>query len=67
MEQDILEKLATQEAKIDAIYVSMEKLRKYFFWTFWITIVTIVLPLIALIFVLPWFIGTMSSAYNLNI
>ena len=64
MEQDILQKLAEQEKKIDAIYVSVEKLRKYFLWTLIITGVTFVLPLIAILVILPWFISTISSAYS---
>jgi hypothetical protein len=64
MEQEILDKLAAQEQKIDAMYVSVEKLRKYFLWTLIITGVTFVLPLIAMAVILPWFISTMSSAYS---
>jgi len=64
MEQEIFQKLAEQEKKIDAIYVSVEKLRKYFLWTLIITGVTFVLPLIAIAVILPWFISTMSSAYS---
>lgn len=64
MEQELLQKLAEQEKKIDAIYVSVEKLRKYFLWTLIITGVTFVLPLIAIAVILPWFISTMSSAYS---
>lgn len=64
MEQEIFQKLAEQEKKIDAIYTSVEKLRKYFLWTLIITGVTFVLPLIAIAVILPWFISTMSSAYS---
>jgi len=63
MEQDILQKLEEQNKKIDLIYSSVEKTRKYFLWTMIITIITIVLPLIALIFVIPWFLSVFSSAY----
>ncbi len=66
MEQEILKKLEDQEAKLDAVYASVEKLRKYFLWTMWITIITIVLPLVVLVLILPWFVSTMSSAYNLG-
>jgi type IV secretory pathway component VirB8 len=65
MEQEILEKFETQEKKIDAIYVSVEKTRKYFLWTMIITVVTIVLPLIAIVALVPWMLNTMSSAYGL--
>ena len=66
MEQEILKKLEEQEQKIDAIYKSVEKLRKYFLWTLIVTVVTIVLPLIALVSIIPWFLSTMTSAYNIQ-
>jgi len=65
METEIFKKIEEQEKKIDAIYLSVEKTRKYFLWTLIVTIVTIVLPLIALIFIIPWMLNTMSSAYGL--
>lgn len=43
------------EFKIDAIYASVEKTRKYFLWTMIATIVAFVLPLIGLVFALPSF------------
>ena len=65
MEQEILIKLEEQEKKIDAIYKSVEKTRKYFLWTLIITVVTILLPLVALIFVIPWFLKIITSAYSI--
>ena len=64
MEQELLKKLEEQEKKIDAIYVSVEKTRKYFQWTMIITVVTIVLPIVAIIILLPWLMNTLSSAYG---
>ena len=49
MEQELLNKFEEQEKKIDAIYVSVEKTRKYFLWTMVVTVVTIVLQIIILI------------------
>jgi len=48
-------KIIELEEKINKIYISVEKTRKYFLWTGIITIAVIVLPLIALMFVLPSF------------
>ena len=48
------------EKKIDAIYVSAEKTRKYFLWTGIITLAVIVLPLLAL----PFAIGQLLSVYG---
>ena len=61
---EILKKLEEQDKKIDAIYVSVEKTRKYFLWTMVITIATVVLPIIVLIILLPWLINTLTSAYS---
>lgn len=64
MEQEIMKKLEEQDKKIDAIYKSVEKTRKYFLWTLIITIITVVLPMVAAAFVVPWALKTMISAYG---
>lgn len=61
MEQDTNKKLAELEEKIEKIYVSVEKTRKYFFWTMVITVAMVVLPLIGMIFVLPSFISNYTN------
>lgn len=61
---EILEKIKEQENKLDAIYKSVERMRKYFLWTLIITVATIVIPLIALIIILPWFLKVITSAYS---
>jgi hypothetical protein len=60
-------KLEALEKKIDAVYVSAEKTRKYFFWTGVITLAVIVLPLLALPFVLGQFLSYYSNISNLGI
>lgn len=57
-------KIAELEKKIDAIYESVEKTRKYFFWTMVVTLVVLVLPLIGLLFVIPSFLGNYTEAIN---
>ena len=51
-----------QNKKLDEIYRSVERTRKYFMWTLIISILFIVLPLIALTFVIPKFL----SIYDLG-
>ena len=63
--EEILKKIDEQNTKIDAIYESVDKLRKYFLWMLIITIVTIVAPLILMIFAIPTIMATFSSAYGL--
>lgn len=57
MEQEILEKIEEQNKKLEEISIAVEKIKKYFFWTFVITIAVIVLPLIALMFAIPQFLN----------
>ena len=54
---NIEEKIKNLENKIDLIYVSVEKTRKYFKNTMIITIVLFVVPLIGLIFAIPAFLN----------
>ena len=50
---DIKQRIEALERKIDAIYSSVEKTRKYFLWTLITTVVVIVLPLVLMLFALP--------------
>jgi hypothetical protein len=61
MEQEISKKLSELEAKIDGIFASVEKTRKYFLWTLIITIALFILPLLGLAFVIPSFVNTYTS------
>ena len=61
MDQETLNKLEILEKKIDAIYSSVEKTRKYFLATLIVTIAMIVLPMLGLIVVIPMFLKTVSS------
>lgn len=64
MDQELREKIEEIEEKVNRIYVSVEKTRRYFLWVLIVTIAMIVLPLVALAFILPQFISTLSSAYS---
>jgi len=61
MEQEINKKLIELEQKVNKIYDSVEKTRKYFLWTMIITVVIIFVPLIIMTFVLPSFISNYTS------
>jgi hypothetical protein len=62
MDQELQKRLEELEAKVDAVYQSVEKTRKYFLIITWITIAAIVLPIIGLAFALPAFITNYTSA-----
>jgi len=64
MEEEILKRMKAQEEKIDQIYRSVEKTRKYFLWTLLATVIMFILPFLGIIVAIPWFIGVMSSAYG---
>ena len=65
MESDIQKKLEEQDAKLDAIFVSTEKTRKYILIIVWITVIAVVLPLLGLIVALPSFVETITSVEGL--
>lgn len=64
MENEIENKLKEQGEKIDAIYKSVEKTRKYFLVIIWITVIAFVLPLIAMIFVVPSFMNSYMGSLD---
>lgn len=62
MEQEIKTQLEAQNKKLEAIFESVEKTRKYFLIVMWATVLMFVLPAIALVFVIPAFISTYTSS-----
>jgi len=67
MDQELKNKLDEQGAKIDAIYKSVEKTRKYFLAIIWITVLAVVVPLIGLAFAIPSFLSNYSDLSGLGI
>ena len=51
-------KLAELQGKIDEVYSSSEKTRKYFLWAGIITVAVIIIPLLILPAVLPGFLAS---------
>ena len=62
MDAELAQRLQAQDAKLDAIWQSVEKTRKYFQMTFWITVILFVLPLVGLIFVVPYAMSSYLGA-----
>ncbi len=58
---ELRQKFEALEKKVDAMYVSAEKTRKYFLGVIIVTVVAFVLPLVGLVFAIPTFISTYSS------
>ncbi|HVV15017.1 MAG TPA: hypothetical protein VHD55_01290 [Candidatus Paceibacterota bacterium] len=53
-------KLRELEGKVDALYASSEKQRKYMLWGFWITVGAIAVPLVLLPLVIPAFLSSLA-------
>ena len=60
MDEETLNKLETLEKKVNAIYSSVEKTRKYFLITLIVTVVMIVLPILGFIVVIPIFLSSLN-------
>ncbi len=61
MEEIIKGQLNAQDAKLEAIYVSVEKTRKYLLIIMWSSIAMIVLPLLGAIIIVPAIISSYTS------
>lgn len=60
-----MKKLTELEAKVDAVYKSAEKTRKYFLLTLILSVVLFVLPLVGLIFIIPQFLSALGPNMDL--
>jgi len=67
MENEILKKLEEQGRKIEEIFVSVEKTRKYFLWTLIISVAFVVLPIIGLMLVIPQFLNNLDAVSGLGL
>jgi len=63
MENEILQKIEDQNKKLDAIYTSVQKTRRYFLITMWITIIVFILPIVGLVFIVPYFINSYLGSF----
>ncbi len=64
MDTDVNKRIEEMERKIELIYISVEKTRKYLLWTVIITIALFVLPLIGLALAIPSFLNTYTETLN---
>lgn len=56
MDNELEKRFTEQGEKLDAVYRSVERMRKYFLWTLIISVAVIALPLVGLLFVIPQFL-----------
>jgi hypothetical protein len=57
MDQELKNKIEELDNKVNAIYASVEKTRKYFLTMLWVTVGAVALPLIGLVFAIPAFLN----------
>lgn len=54
--------LESLSQKIDALTVSVEKVRRYMFYTFVVTVVAILLPIAASVLIIPFVLSQYTSS-----
>lgn len=64
MEQELLHQFEEQSKKLEEIYVSVEKTRKYFFWTLVAQLAFFLVPLILLLFAIPFLLTSLGNSYS---
>lgn len=60
MDPELGKRLADLEAKMDAVYASSEKIRKYLLWSGIIALALIIVPLFLLPLVIPAFLQSVT-------
>lgn len=64
MDDELRQRLDAQDATLNNINTSLNRIRAYFKWTFIIMIAVIVLPLIGMLFAIPSILSAYSSMYS---
>jgi uncharacterized membrane protein YjjP (DUF1212 family) len=64
MEENFKARLDAQEQKLEAIYQSVEKTRKYLLIIMWGTVAMFVLPLVIALIIVPILINSYTNTLN---
>jgi len=64
-DSEIRQKIDALEQKIDAVYVSAEKTRKYLLTIIFVSVIAFALPLIGLFFAIPSFLSSYGDISGL--
>ena len=65
MEPNIQTELVALQEKVDKVFASVEKTRKYFLIIMWVTVAAVVLPMIGLVFAIPSFLSGYSDLLSM--
>lgn len=66
MDDEIRARFDAQEAKLSAIQISIEKIRKQLFWKSVFGTLLFLLPLVGLAALIPWLLDTFASILPLS-
>lgn len=64
MEPELVHQFEEQSKKLEDIYVSVEKTRRYFFWTLVAQLAFFLVPLILLMIAIPFLLSSLGTAYS---
>ena len=62
--EEIIQKLIQQESQLNEIASTVKKIKLYFVVMLSLSVATFIIPLVGLIFVVPWFLKTVGSTYQ---
>lgn len=60
MDQELKERLDRMDLQLEEVYRSSERIRKYFFWSLILGLAFFILPLIGLLFAIPYYLKTLD-------
>lgn len=59
--EEIMRRLDAIDARLAAVHAAAERTRRYILWMLITSLVFVLLPMVILLFVIPAFLGSMSS------
>lgn len=65
MEQETSAEMKRLEEKIDRVYDSMERTRKYMLWSLIMQVAVVLLPLVVLMLAVPFILSSLSNVSSL--
>ena len=65
MDQEIGVELKKLDEKIDRVYDSVERTRKYMLWSLIMQVAVVLLPLVVLMLAVPFILSSLSNISNL--
>ncbi len=65
MDQEIGTELKKLDEKIDRVYDSVERTRKYMLWSLIMQVAVVLLPLVILMLAVPFILSSLSNISNL--